>query len=204
VWRTTTALQKQMHERHGTGCRACIWAAALARDSLAVRAPEVAAEWHPTRNGKLRPDGVLSGTERNVWWRCRVDPAHVWKAPVNRRARKGNGCPECAEQKNLVRLSRVTADHSLLVHTPELAREWHPKRNGSLTPAGVSPFSNKKVWWRCKLNRMHEWCAVVKSRSRGSGCPDCCRESRVSRSRRGTERAASDPALRPAPTKHRR
>jgi hypothetical protein len=35
----------------------------------------------------------------------------------------------------------------------------------------VTPFSARKVWWRC--DHGHEWEAVVGSRSNGTGCPLC-------------------------------
>ena len=55
---------------------------------------------------------------------------------------------------------------------PLLLRQWHPLRNGDLSPGAVSPGSHKKVWWRC--DRGHEWQAEVKSRALlGTGCPVC-------------------------------
>lgn len=26
--------------------------------------------WHPAKNSDLRPDGIVSGSARRVWWRC--------------------------------------------------------------------------------------------------------------------------------------
>ena len=55
---------------------------------------------------------------------------------------------------------------------PLLLRQWHPLRNGDLSPRQVSPGSHRKVWWRC--DRGHEWQAEVKSRALlGTGCPVC-------------------------------
>lgn len=39
----------------------------------ADKRPDIAAEWHSTRNGKLKPVDVSVGSCRRVWWRC----AHV-------------------------------------------------------------------------------------------------------------------------------
>ena len=38
-------------------------------NSLATVEPDIAAEWHPTKNGDLTPDDVVFGTYRKVWWR---------------------------------------------------------------------------------------------------------------------------------------
>ena len=59
---------------------------------------------------------------------------------------------------------------------PELALEWHPTQNGSLTPQMVSVFSSKRVWWQRKEYRFGkefvlEWDALVSNRSNGSDCP---------------------------------
>ena len=44
---------------------------------------------------------------------------------------------------------------SLLRNNSELAKEWHPTKNGSLTPADLTLGSNKRVWWIC--SKGHEW-----------------------------------------------
>jgi hypothetical protein len=33
-------------------------------------APAVARQWHPTKNGALRPRDVVAGSHRVVWWKC--------------------------------------------------------------------------------------------------------------------------------------
>ena len=59
----------------------------------------------------------------------------------------------------------------LAIMRPDLAAEWHPRKNDVLTPSTVSAGSNKKAWWLCVEG--HEWEAMVNSRNRGSGCPYC-------------------------------
>jgi hypothetical protein len=194
-WRCTGnpahAWRAQINSRtgQGTGCPACANRIVTTDNSLVARFPSVAAEWHPSRNRPFRPDRVTAGSSRRVWWKCRVNPKHAWCARVCARTGKGTGCPACA---NLM----VTDDNSLLAKCPKLARQWHPTRNGSLTAADVTPGSSKTVWWRCAMNPAHEWRALVHNRSRGSGCPDCYRAAWVRRSRRGSARAATDPARR--------
>ena len=52
-----------------------------------------------------------------------------------------------------------------------LADEWHPTKNGNLTPRDVTSGTRKKVWWVCKEG--HEWQATIADRNQGSGCPIC-------------------------------
>ena len=61
---------------------------------------------------------------------------------------------------------------------PNLAKEWHPIKNGELTPQNVTAGSNKKVWWLCE--KEHAWLASVGRRSAGNGCPQCASELRTS------------------------
>ncbi len=160
-----------------------------AAKTLAARRPDLVDEWHPTKNGRLGPDDVLAGSHKKVWWRCRANRAHVWKTAVCHRTVPVNatGCPRCPRPpRTPSRAASLAAVHR------ELAREWHPTRNGALTPATVFPRSGKKVWWRCRLNPAHEWLACVAHRSGGSGCPYCYQAANVRRSRRGTERVARD------------
>lgn len=75
------------------------------------------------------------------------------------------------------RRDNATAARPLAEHP--VAVEWHPSRNGHLTPDLLPTTSAKKVWWRCLQG--HEWIAMVHERIRRcSGCPACWREWSVS------------------------
>lgn len=68
--------------------------------------------------------------------------------------------------------------NDLETENPDLAEQWHPEKNGELTPKDVTAGSNRKVWWRhwCDDSQSwHEWRAPVKRRAEGSGCPICYR-----------------------------
>jgi hypothetical protein len=54
---------------------------------------------------------------------------------------------------------------------PNLVKEWHPTKNGRLTPKNVSSTYEKKLWWLCEYG--HEWEATVQDRIRGERCPIC-------------------------------
>ena len=68
---------------------------------------------------------------------------------------------------------RVSQKYNLAKLHPNLAKEWHPTKNGMLKPSDVTPGSGQKVWWKCLKNPKHEWPATVASRVNGSGCPEC-------------------------------
>lgn len=120
------------------------------------------AQWHPEKNGALTPRDLSYGSKRKVWWRCRR--GHAWQAMVYARA-DGSGCPYCAGK------AAVPGETDLASLYPAIAAQWHPRKNGALTPDAVLPGSHKKVWWVC--GQGHEWRAAVKSRVSGCGCPVC-------------------------------
>jgi hypothetical protein len=66
---------------------------------------------------------------------------------------------------------KVNEEYNLQICNPVLAAQWHPAKNGALTPADVTPFSNKKIWWKC--SKGHEWSATIGNRGNGQGCPYC-------------------------------
>jgi len=69
-------------------------------------------------------------------------------------------------------MAKVTSQYNLSVVNPKLAQEWHPSKNGKLTPKDVTPKSSKKVWWQCKKD--HEWESIIGNRSRlNRSCPYC-------------------------------
>src|SRR6185437_13705411 len=90
----------------------------MLKTSLRTRFPEIAAEWHPTKNGALGPGDVAASSGRRVFWRCRVC-AHVWGTSPHHRTYRGHGCPACAG-----RVASPTT--SLRARFPVLALEWHP------------------------------------------------------------------------------
>jgi very-short-patch-repair endonuclease len=145
----------------GTGCPFCAGQKICDENSLFAVNPELAKEWHPTKNGSLTPDKTAPKARRTVWWVC--SEGHEWAAAVYSRA-TGIGCPYCKGQ-------RVCDDNSLMTINSKLAKEWHPTRNEGLTPRDVRPNSHKYVWWVCQEG--HEWKAIIANRNKGKGCPFC-------------------------------
>lgn len=134
-------------------------------ESLAEKNPELAKQWHPSKNGNLTPFDVSPGTGKKVWWKCPNGKDHEWDAVISDRNR-GIGCAICSNYK-------VVKSNCLLTLNPNLATEWHPTKNGKLTPTDVHPGSAKKVWWKCPKGDDHEWQTVVYSRTGGKSCPIC-------------------------------
>ena len=149
----------------GSGCPVCAGRQVSAgQNDLATRLPLLAAEWDAEKNGPLRPDQLVPGSSRRVWWRCKN--GHSWQSTVRARSSNANGCPYCAGK-------RVSAGfNDLASRAPQLAAEWDAEKNGALTPQSVTPSSNRKVFWRCPHG--HSYAARISARTEcGTGCPYC-------------------------------
>ncbi|MBF0341073.1 MAG: MucR family transcriptional regulator [Magnetococcales bacterium] len=132
-------------------------------NSLLDKYPEIANEWHPSRNGALTPANLTAGSDKSVWWKC--SQGHEWELTINCRIRL-KGCKEC-------RRLNMLHDRSIAERYPELITDWHPELNNGLMPSDVFWMSGKKVWWLCRNG--HAWQATPSRRSYGTGCPDCWR-----------------------------
>lgn len=303
---------------NGRGCPCCADRVIVkGKNDLATTHPALAAEWHPTKNGNLKPSDVFAGSPRKVWWRCPL--GHEYQATILHR-KDGTNCPICnsgrqtsfAEQaffyyvskvyqdavsrykdaigdrmeldiyipsiklaieydgvfwhkqnkvkrelrkyelcrekgirlirlkekytdemintadqiyameglddrSNLENFIRVVLDYvdmrsnpltrryakymhspvdvdlerdrfeilgrylhrlkkdSLAKKYPAIAAEWHPYKNGKLTPEMFLPGSTEKVWWKCSVCGK-EWETTVGKRTSGSGCPECAKQ----------------------------
>lgn len=132
--------------------------------NLATRYPELVPDWHPTANGELTPFMISAGSKKKVWWLGSC--SHEWEMGVQHRTHLNQGCPYCAGTKVLVGFN------DLATTNPAIAADWHPCKNGDLTPRDVSKGSNKKVWWLGKCG--HEWeTGVIARGAKGNGCPYC-------------------------------
>ena len=159
------------NRKKGHGCPYCSGHKVLTGyNDCATTHPDLAKQWHPTKNGKLTPQNTAAGTQKKIWWIC--ENGHEWLAVGSSRVQDHN-CPYCSNQKILTGYNDLATTH------PKLAEEWHPTKNGKLTPHNTGAGSPKRVWWQCKKG--HEWNVKVVSRTVfKTGCPQCSSEMRTS------------------------
>jgi hypothetical protein len=131
-------------------------------NDLASTYPELASEWHPTRNLPLTPNDIFAGSPKKYWWQCLL--GHEWMATSNSRT-TGKRCPFCSNNRVLTGFNDLATTH------PSIAAEWHPTRNFPLTPLDVIAGTPKRIWWQC--NAGHEWVATGNKRYMKRGCPSC-------------------------------
>ena len=149
----------------------------VADESLLTQRPDIAATWHPTRNGNLTPNMFTVHSGVKVWWIC-SECGYEWETAIATRS-AGRGCKLCGYKKRAASRirNRIEQEGSLADINTHLTEEWHPKKNGDLLPNDIMRSSGKRVWWLCKTCG-YEWEATVNSRDRGNGCPQCAKQKR--------------------------
>ena len=141
--------------------------------------PELAKQWHPTKNGNLKPSQIAINADKKVWWLLPYDDPDTgkhfefeWQANVYNRFFGHTNCPYISGQ------AVWEGFNDLQTVNPELAKQWHPTKNGNLKPTQVAAKSNQKVWWLFPYDDPNtgkhfefEWQAIISSRNAGLGCP---------------------------------
>lgn len=151
-------IQKAYNHLRGVGCPYCSGLLASNDNNLFVTHKDLCSEWDYKKNTK-HPNTFLPMSTKKVWWKCKN--GHEWMATIGSRV-KGSGCPFCSGRN-------PTKNYNLEKIFPDLCTEWGDKNK--LPPNNYTPYSCKKVWWKCENG--HEWMATISSRSYGNGCPFC-------------------------------
>ena len=150
------------------------------KSSLKSEFPNLAAQWHPTKNGDLSPNQISSKSDKKVWWLYPYDDPEtglhydfVWKASIYSRTNDGCRCPYLSGR------AVWPGFNDLATKLPELAKEWDYENNGSLTPQSVTVNSSRKVSWIYPYDDPatgkhfnFRWKAKISSRTKNqSSCP---------------------------------
>ena len=169
------------HRTNGQNCPICSNHRLLPGfNDLATKFPSLVKEWHPTKNGFLKPSDVFPKSTKKVWWLGKC--GHEWQATISGRTANGNGCPICGGKQI------VSGINDLLTANPSLAKEWDYEKNIGLLPTTISPNTHKKVWWICSKCG-NNWFADIHHRNAGVGCPICANEKRQSTYHNNTRNA---------------
>ncbi len=101
--------------------------------------------------------------------KCKEISEIRWYSIIN-----GRGCPVCAGYQ-------VGKYNTLGYLFPNIAEEWHPIKNGNLTPNDKTFGSHTKVWWLCPEG--HEYFSSIGERTGKDkcGCKQCANEQQESK-----------------------
>ena len=128
-------------------------------------------DWNKNAERGLDPKNITRGSHIYAWWKCK--DGHSYNTMVYcKTSSHATKCPICNGKQILKGFNDLQTTY------PLLATQWHPTKNGNLTPNMVTTYSNKKVWWQCTFG--HEWESTVANRVNGRDCPICSKEMRTS------------------------
>ncbi|MBP3966245.1 zinc-ribbon domain-containing protein [Paenibacillus lignilyticus] len=82
----------------GDKCPYCSGKKATPETCLQTVNPQLALEWHKTKNFNLTPRDVLPKSYKRVWWECQH--GHEWETRIDHRS-SGSGCPFCKNKKKI-------------------------------------------------------------------------------------------------------
>ncbi len=154
--------------QNGADCPYCTGKKVMPEDSMAVKHPNLLAEWMYDKNIGLDPFNLLPKSGKVAWWQC--TKGHTWRVSITHRTfggrdKKGTGCPYCSNQK-------IDLNNCIAATDPQVLKEWHPRN--TISPTEIGRGSIRKVWWKCDKADDHEWqaspCYKIVG---GTGCP-CC------------------------------
>lgn len=147
-------------------------------DSLAALYPEIAKEWHPSKNGKLTPDLFIPGSSERAWWLC-PKCGNEWQASIVNRT-KGHDCDICATSRR-----KITKKDTILSRRGSIDKKWclldWDYEENEYGPEYYTNGSGEVVSWRCH-NCGYKWKTPICNRTRDykNGCPLCSGKEIVS------------------------
>lgn len=157
-------------------CRFCENQEATYENSIACTHPEIARQWHPTKNKKTASE-VSIGSNTKYWWLCPEGPDHETETKPNVRIR--NGCSVCSGHT-------VVFSTSLAGTFPELLNEIDFEKT-DVDPKEIYYQTTAKLPWKC-IRCSHKWTVPVRARTyTKSGCRKCSSQTSMPELRIFTE-----------------
>ena len=156
----------------GRGCPYCASRAVCPHNSIATKAPEVAAQW--SYRNHVTPHDYMVFSHEKAWWQC--SHGHEWMTSIKDRSIRHSGCPHCNNQskkgKKLQRHPTLTQSHHPMMQI------WDLDANAAagLDPSKITCKSSRRAHWICpngSTQQPHKWQTQVCHVHGGTGCPWC-------------------------------
>ena len=132
-------------------------------NDLATKRPDLAKEWHPTKNGDLKPTQVCCGNNKKVWWLGEC--GHEWEAIISNRTNNNTNCPYCANYNCKV----LREFNDIATTRPDLIKYFVNIKDAYTHTKG----SNDKVEMRCPICGTIKVMRISDFIRKGFGCPKC-------------------------------
>lgn len=155
----------------GNGCPYCSNQKILiGYNDLFTTNPELKEEWDYQKNTSLLPSAVTAGSDKKVWWKCKIC-GNEWSAAISSRVNRC-GCPSCGRKKATIERLKTMAVNNPLTAYQDLIAEWDFEKNQTLDLSLIPAGSNKYAWWKCKEGHSFKTRIVART-LKNVGCPYC-------------------------------
>lgn len=132
-------------------------------NDLATLNPQVAAQWHPTKNGDLTAQQVTVGSAKNVWWLGEC--GHEWEDSLSHR-KQGRTCPQCSYHNYSSNPENEIYEH-ILTYYPKASKNTrkiiHPYEIDIYIPETQTAIEFNGLYWhnenagKDKNYHMNKW-----------------------------------------------
>ena len=136
--------------------------------SLALKYPEIASEWHPTKNGSKTPLDFKFASNKKVWWLCNsatFGVQHEYYKKIEARTLKGQNCKLCINRGGL----SPQKDNSLFATFNQLVSEIHAANEDDKRDIALETtyFDTEKLEWDCNHGLDHTYLMSPRDRTFG-------------------------------------
>lgn len=118
--------------------------------------------WDYQKNCLMRPEHFPPFSNYMAYFKC--DNEHSYLAQIGSKTKR-HGCKVCDGQV-------ATKDNNLALTFPNLILEWSYEKNQK-NPNEYLPYSNKKVYWDCKICKSTYEKIINERTGGGENCPYC-------------------------------
>lgn len=131
----------------GRACRICIGTEIRSGvNDFKTLYPKLARDWHPTKNGHLKPDQIGVGSKTKIWWKCAN--GHEYTSDIWGKI-QGKRCRACAG------LIATPGRDDFPAKYPELIKFLDVTKNPVEKLKGLHPGSESQFFWICPKG--HTW-----------------------------------------------
>ncbi len=111
-WTTDVSARKQ--------CPRCCGKIVSDKNRLSILFPDIASEFHPTKNGNLTSDDFSFASEKKIWWLC-GECGNEWDGKISERTRKNklkrSKCKYCSATLGEMEIQKILRKYNIRFET---------------------------------------------------------------------------------------
>jgi hypothetical protein len=123
----------------------------LKDNNIKVLFPHLVKEWHPTKNGDLKPENVVPGSSKNCWWLC--NKGHEYQTTCRQRVFVNTKCSKCSNQTS-------KPEFRIIAELESIFKKVSSRHKFKKTEQRVCNYCNKELSSYKNLHRHLQICKM--------------------------------------------